>query len=128
MSGFRSLVQGLVQQSFQILGDLTESVVYSSVQTAAYNTSTGATTSTVTKYNFNAVLNRFKQEELDTYSIRAEHKIVSSTDAKLLVAYLDLPVEPNVSDTMVINGRTWKVVQYLNVPGSSLWTLHIRIT
>ena len=119
MSGFGALTQTLVKQAIGILGDLTVSVVYSSNAEPTYDTTTGETTTTTTTYAFNAVFAKFGFDQVDS-------KVVVRTDAKLVVAYLDLPIEPRENDTVVVNGQTWKVIRSLGVPGSSVLVIHIR--
>lgn len=118
---FRDLVQGLAQQAFQIAGDLNEAIIYTSVSASSYDTVSGTTTDTVTTYNFNGAVTRFGSTEDDK-------KVVISTDAKLLCAYLDLPVTPTAEDHLTALGKTWKVIRTLGTPGSALWIIHIRET
>lgn len=119
-ASFRALVQGLVQTAIQTVGDLAEDFLYQSVGTSVYDTTTGATTETVTPYNVTGIFSRFTTHEIDS-------KVVVATDAKLTIAYLDLPVTPNVADNITfLIGRTWKPVRIISPPGSAAWTIHIR--
>ncbi len=121
MSGFRSMVQSLVQQGIQILGDLAETVTFTKTTAGLYDPVTGNTTKTSVTYTFPAVFGRFGQNEIDG-------KDVIATDAKLTVAFLDLPVEPQAQDSLIVKGRPWKVIRTVGSPGDSVWTIHIRVT
>lgn len=121
MSGFKSMVQQLIQQGIQIVGDLAETVVYTKVASGLYDPVSGNTTNTSATYTFNAVFGRFGQNEIDG-------KNVIATDARLTVAFLDLPVEPQAQDSLVVKGRPWKVIRAVGSPGDSVWTIHIRVT
>lgn len=131
-SGFRSMVQTLAQQAFQIAGDLPDAVVYNSNAAPAYDPVAGVATPQTTVYRFNGAVVKFNLQEVDSAAIRSDSmidsKIVVSTDAKLLAAYLDLPVEPSNNDTLTAQGKTWKVIRVLGTPGNALWSIHIRRT
>lgn len=117
---FRALVQNLVQTAIQTVGDLAEDFEYASVGTAVYDTTNGVTTETATIYNVSGIFSRFTSHEIDS-------KVVVAADAKLTIAYLDLPVTPNVADNITsLIGRTWKPVRVMSPPGSAAWTIHIR--
>jgi hypothetical protein len=116
---FRALTQSLVQQAFQITGDLNEAIVYTSVSASPYNPVSGTTSDVTATYNFMGAVTKFGSTE-------ADNKVVISTDAKLLCAYLDLPITPREDDTLTAQGITWKVVRVLGTPGQSLWVIHIR--
>lgn len=124
MSGFGTLTQTLVKQAMGILGDpasggLTSAITYSSNGEPTYDTTTGTTTATPTVYTFNAVVAKFGFDQTDS-------KVVVKTDAKIVAAALDLPVEPRENDTVVTNGKNWKVIRSLGVPGGSVLVIHIR--
>ena len=116
---FRSLVQSLVKTAFQVTGDLNEAIVYTRVTASPYDPVTGTTNDTTSTYNFLGTVTKFGSDE-------ADNKVVISTDAKLLCAYLDLPVTPLEDDTLTVLGMTWKVVRVLGTPGQSFWKIHIR--
>jgi hypothetical protein len=126
-SSFRSMVQGLVQTAFGIVGDLNDPISYNSVSSAPYNPVTGVVTTVATPYNFNGVISKFTTTE-------ADNKVVIATDAKLLCAMLDLPITPTPQDTLTSvdpltkNTLNWKVMRVIATPGQSLWVIHIRGT
>jgi hypothetical protein len=137
LNPFRSLVQGLVQTAIQITGDLAEPVVYTQVTGTAYDTTTGQTTQTTVVFGgpgqtpLMGIFSRFQENEVEgRSSARSEIRIGGEnivTDAKITFAYLDLPILPDTSDTLTVQGRTWKPVRVLSAPGSPVWTIHIRV-
>lgn len=123
---FAGLVSGLVQTAIQITGDLASAIVYSSQSDSVYTPSTGAVSNTPTVITLNGVVTKFSNNEIDD-------KIVIATDAKLIVAALDLsvdgtPIEPRENDTLTANGRSWKVCRVWGVPGQGMWKIQIRET
>jgi hypothetical protein len=120
MSGFASLIQGLVKTAITIADDLASQVVYTYVSGApVYDPATGATTTPTTTYAFTAVISKFGQNE-------ADNNVVIATDAKMVCSTLDLPVEPTVSDTMAANGKNWSIQRELGTPGNAARIVHIR--
>jgi hypothetical protein len=117
---FSALAQGLAKTAIGIAGDLAPTVVYTAVAgPPVYTPATGATVTPTKTYTFNAILAKFGQNELDS-------NMVIATDAKLIVAALDLPVEPTTMDSMVILGKTWSMQREVGTPGQALRVLHIR--
>jgi hypothetical protein len=120
VNAFQAMAQGLVQQAMGIGGDLIDSVVYSSNSAPTYDPVAGVSTPTSATYGpLSAPIVRFGLDEVDA-------KVVVKTDAKLLVAYLDLPVTPTENDTVVGKGKNWKVIRTIGTPGNVLWIIHIR--
>ena len=119
VNAFQAMAQGLVQTAMGIGGDLMDSVVYSSNSAPTYDPVAGASTTTTVTYTFTGTIVRFGLDEVDT-------KVVVKTDAKLLAAYLDLPVTPTENDTVVGKSKNWKVIRTFSTPGTVLWIIHIR--
>ena len=118
-NAFRALVQGLVKQAITIVGDLAEPVTYTVNADPVYDPVSGEASATSTTYNFNAVFARFNANNADA-------QIVISTDAKLTVAFLDLPIRPRENDAVSVKELNWTVRRVLESPGDAVWSIHIR--
>lgn len=116
---FNALVASLVQSAFQIIDDLAVPITYLSNTSVTYDPNSGTVTPNQTTYTLQGVLSKFDIKEVD-------NKIVLTTDVKLLIAGLDLPVDPRENDQVTANGRQWKVVRVMGVPGDSFWKIQIR--
>lgn len=116
---FAVLTQNLAQIGIGIAGDLAAAVVYTPGGDPSYDPVSGTSTSSVTPISLRAVISRFGFHESDA-------QIVLLTDARMICAALDLPVEPSPNDTLVVKGKTWRVVRSMGVPGDALFKLHIR--
>lgn len=119
MTDFRLLAQTLVQKGMAIAGTLLESIVYNSVSQSDYDPVSGTTSEIIKTYKFNAVVSRFGTNEIDG-------KDILPSDARMTIAYLDLPVEPKPYDNFTMKNRPWKLVKVLSPPGNPSWTLQIR--
>jgi hypothetical protein len=142
LGSFRTLVQGLAQTAIQIAGDLCVAVAYNPTGTIGYNPTTGAIVNSGTQITgINGLLVRFTDDEVNqvnnSVSDRRLVGVVNPTDMKLLLAALDLGVQPNINDTLIttdtsVQGspqiKTWKVVRIMSLPGNPLYKLHCRET
>lgn len=125
--GFKSLLEGQVQNVFNILGQvdgLAPNQIYvgdSGGQT--YNTATRTYTSSEVDYpDVPMVLARFTSEEIDA-------EVVVTTDLKALIPALSLPVAPQHGDKIRTQANeTYNVERIMGVPGDSLYILHVRLT
>jgi hypothetical protein len=118
-NAFANTVQGLASAAIQIAGDLAPTVVYTPNGSSVYDPVSGVVTNVAAPITLHGVLSKFGFEETDK-------AVVVSTDAKLLLAASDLGVSPNENDTLTCNGKTWRVIRSLGVPGNALYKLHIR--
>lgn len=116
---FRGLAQSLAQKGMAIAGTLLDTIVYNSVSSSTYDPNLGVIGETTKTYTFGAVIARFGSKEIDG-------KDILPTDARMTVAYLDLPVEPKPYDNFMLKGRVWKPVKVLSPPGNPIWTIQIR--
>lgn len=126
-SGFRNLVQTLVQSGMQIVDDLRDPVTYVNVTGTGYNTETGQpSVASTTITGLFGLISKFESADIDG-------KVVFKSDLKLSIAYLDLPIVPSTNDTVtstltasLLFGQTWKVQRWMNSAGSPLWAFHLR--
>lgn len=128
--GFKSTLNTAVQGAMKTLGQddgLAPAQTYVVKGAGTYNPSTRTNTfSSTTVPNVPMVLARFKADEKDD-------KIVIETDAKALIAALDMPtVTPKEQDDIIVGtganlpAGTYEVKRIMGVPGGSLHILHIR--
>jgi hypothetical protein len=132
MNEFAALAQTLAQTAITIAGDLCVSVAYRPTGTIAYAPDTGTITNSAAPLAaFAGLLTRFTTDEASASDV------VQATDAKLIVAALDLGVTPNINDTCTTTDDsatlaprvvTWKVIRILSLPGNPLHKLHVRET
>lgn len=94
-------------------------IVYKHVTGSAYNPATGATTLTTETYNTKGTLTRFRDREIDGARIQV-------SDQRVLIAYNDLLIEPNMTDWLEINGVRWNITTARLDPTGSLHTLQVR--
>lgn len=116
---FAALTQNLAQIGIGIAGDLAATVVYTPGGDPTYDPVSGTSTSSVTPISLRAVISRFGFNESDA-------QVVLLTDARMICAALDLPIDPSQNDILTAKGKTWKVVRSMGVPGDALFKLHIR--
>ena len=121
MSSLRTQVKKAISKGIVALGDLAQRGTYTSVGTPTYNATTGASTTPSTDYaNLRMVFSNFKRMEIDGEAVRQE-------DQKVLVAALDLVPVPTVNDRITDElGAVWNVIGIMSVPGTLIWTLHVR--
>lgn len=122
--GFKSLIDNQVKGAMKILGQvdgLAPFGVYVQKGERVYDAATRTYTSTDTNHsNIPMVFAKFKVDELD-------NEVVTSTDQKVLVAALDLPIVPKSQDAIIdAKGDTYNIERLLGVPGDSLHILHVR--
>lgn len=116
----RALVQDVVSGAFPALGDLPESVIYSSKPTSTVNPTTGQVTVASLNYAVSLVLVKYRREEIDGESVRPE-------DMKGLLPAKDLGFTPGLNDTITRNGKVWAVQRIALDPAESLYTLQLRL-
>ena len=122
--GFKSLLEGQVQNAMKILGQndgLAPFVTYIETGARVYDTATRTYSSTdVQHVDIPAVLAKFEVDEMDD-------QVISATDLKVIIAALDLPVSPKSQDQVTDDkGNIYNVERLLGVPGDSLFILHVR--
>jgi len=112
----------IVQDGFKVAqasAGVLERITYQSIQVGAYNPTTDKHALTVTPYEFDAALPRFKFGEV-------YDDVVVTTDLKCLFPAINLPVDISPNDRVLAKGKVYEVRKSLGVPGESLHILHIR--
>jgi hypothetical protein len=115
---FVALLNDLVSTAIEIVDDLAPEITFTRRGTPTYVD--GVVTNNDTNYTVNAVLARFRADEVDD-------KINTVTDMKCLIAAADLAVSPEVQDRLTDNtGVVWCVERVMSPPGKPLWKLQVR--
>lgn len=122
--GFKSLLDVQVQGLMKILGQddgLAPFGTYLETGARTYNTTTRTYSTADTPHaNIPMVFAKFTVDESDD-------QVVTATDQKILIAALDLPIQPKTQDKITDSGGdTHNVERLLGVPGGSLHVLHVR--
>lgn len=113
-------IKKMVQGGFDKLGDLVTYVTYVSVTPGTYDPTTGMTADQETEYpNTRVMLVDLDETEVSWFPGEKETQ-------KVLIAALDLPAFPTISDYLLIDGVRWQVKRRRPVPGGSLHKLFIQ--
>lgn len=113
-------IKKLVQSAIKKTGDLAARVTYVKVVPGVYNSATDTTNDTLTTYtNVPVVLTNLTEAE-------SEYFLPDKITQKMVLAALDLPVEPARPDYVLINSVRWEVNRVKTVPGKSLWIVFIQ--
>jgi hypothetical protein len=120
---FKDLIIDMVQEAFDITGDLKSTVNYVQFSTGAYDVNTASPTYT---YNYQigigAIMTSFSEDEKDDeVQVLFDRKVLIS--AKTFEIELDQATEDTIVDE---DGKAWNVVRYLGVTGKSLHKFHVR--
>jgi len=100
--------------------DLWTSVTYKAVAPSAYNTSTGAVTSTTTSTSLSAILEEYSEIQIDGDAIRA-------TDLKMTFLQADLSGNPDINDLVTHDSKDWSVLVVRQDPAEAIWEAQIRV-
>lgn len=113
-------IKKLVQQAIKTTGDLAARITYVRVVPGSYNATTDQTADTTTTYeNVRVVLTNLTEAE-------SEYFLPDKITQKMLIASLDLPVEPARPDYVLIDNVRWEINRVKSVPGKSLWIVFIQ--
>ena len=113
-------VKRLVQNAIQKTGDLAARITYVSVTPGAYNPTTDAPADSETTYlDVPVVLTHLDETESQWF-------LPDSITQKIVLAALDLPVEPKRPDYVTIDGVRWEVKRIRTVPGKSLFLIYVQ--
>lgn len=118
--GLNATLKQAAKTAMRATGDLTVRVTYVKRAFGAYDAATDTRAVTTTPYpDVPALLCRFTEDDADWYPTNAKGQ-------KLLIAYLDLPIEPDDADYVIIDGAEWNLHKRKALPGSSLHILFVR--
>lgn len=118
--GLRETIQNAIKSGMNAMGNIQETVTYTSVSTTSYNTTTGAITTTKTTTTVAVVFDSYSRREMDGDTIRPE-------DQKVLVAKGNLTPIPGLNDTITrSDGTVWSVLSVETDPVNAHWQLQVR--
>lgn len=118
--GLNATLKKAAQSALKATGDLADRVTYVQRTLGAYDAEADTRAVTeVTHTNIPALFCKFQEEDADWYPTNAKGQ-------KLLIAYLDLPIETDDSDYVLIDGAEWNIHKRKSVPGSSMHILFVR--
>ena len=121
--GFKTSIQGLVQSAFVTIGDIAETVTYTSIAQGQYDSFTGQITNTNTEYTFNAVV-----KYINTVTQKSEPNLSEESftgDITILFASKDLAIEPSTSDTITRNSELYSINQISSDEVNATYTLNL---
>lgn len=121
--GFKSSIQGLVQSAFVTIGDIAETVTYTSISEGNYDTYSGQIINNKTEYTFKAVV-----KYINTVTQKAEPNVIETSftgDISILFASADLSIEPSTSDTITRNSEIYSINQISSDAVTATYTLNL---
>lgn len=115
----RALVQDAVMAGYRALGDIPESVTFSTKAQTVFNPTTGQVTRPAASYSVSMVLVKYSQHEIDGEMIKPE-------DMKGLLPAKDLGFVPQIGDTITQGSTVFSVTDKGLDPAQSLYILQLR--
>lgn len=117
--GLRDKVAKSVQKALKAVGDLADDVIYVSVTLGAYNAATDTQARTTVNYPVTAVQVGLTEAEVDYFA-------GNRNTLKLLIAGLDLAVDPQPEDYVLIGAVRWEIKRLKAVPGKALHIMFLQ--
>lgn len=96
------------------------SATYQQAGVSSYDPATGTNTVSYTDKGCSISLQSWSQQQIDT-------GVVKLGDRKALVRGDELGFEPSSDDRIVIDSKTWQIIDYSADPAGIVYTLHIRL-
>jgi hypothetical protein len=113
-------IKTLVQQAIRKVDDLAPTITYVQQVVGAYDPVTDTRAFTTTTYsNVPAVLVGLSEEDVEWWP-------ADMIGQKALIAYNDLPIDPDDSDHVLIGSVRWTIYRIKKVPGNSLFIIYLR--
>lgn len=117
--GINARIKAAVSRAIELADDIRTTMTYRRVTLGAYDATTDTRAETVTDYTLVTALVGLSDQEVDYWPA----DIVTQ---KILIASNDLPVVPQVTDYVLINGIRWEVKRVKTAPGGSLFVVFIQ--
>ena len=115
----RALVQDAVMAGYGALGDIPESVTYSTKAQTVFNPTTGQVTRPASNYSVSLVPAKYGKHEIDGEMIKPE-------DMKGLLPAKDIGFVPQIGDTITRGSAVWSVKDIGIDPAQSLYIFQLR--
>jgi len=119
--GLQTTIQNAVASAKTATLDLWSTVTYKAVVPSAYNTGTGAVTSSSTSTSIKVLLESFSGGEVDGNAIKA-------TDLKATFLQADLTGTPDVNDLITHVSKDWSVVNVMQDSANATWVVQLRVS
>ncbi len=119
--GLQTTIQNAVASAKTATLDLWSTVTYKAVAPSAYDTSTGAVTSTTTSTSLSMLLEEFAENQIDGHAVRA-------SDLKGTFLQADLSGTPDVNDLVTHDSKDWAVVKVKQDPAAATWEAQLRVS
>lgn len=118
--GLKETVQAGIATGLAATGTLRRTVTYkASAATPNYTPATGAQTRLEQDYAVSGIVYGYTRREIDGV-------LVKPFDRRFLCLQADLPVSPNLTERLVLDGKGWEVVGIEEDPAQAVWMLQIR--
>lgn len=118
--GLSATIRSSVKAAIRALGDLVTNVTFHSVTVGVHDSATDSINATSVEYVIpEAVLVALTAAESQWFP-------PDRVTQKLLIAGVDMPVDPKTDDNVEIDGVVWQIIRVKAVPGKSLWTLFLQ--
>lgn len=115
----RALVQDVVMSGYAALGDIPESVVYSTKAQTVFNPTTGQVTRPAANYRVPMVFVKYSRNEIDGEMIKPE-------DMKGLLPAKDVGFAPQIGDTITRGSEVFAITRMGLDPAQSLYIFQLR--
>ena len=116
----KSTIQKAVKSGFRTVGDVAQNVTYYQKGDPDRNSATREVTSMDLPYVVKAIFTDYTSKDLENSAIR-------STDQKILITKLDLPVVVSDKDFIEdVDEVIWNVVNFETDPANAVWEIQGR--
>lgn len=119
-------IQGLVQKAvgsntqLGAIDDLSSTIDYVQVASGVYNPATDTMADVETEHaDVRCALVGLSMEDLEWWP-------ADVVGQKMLIPYLNLPIEPSDTDRAVIDGDRWSIFKIKSPPGNSIHIIYVR--
>jgi len=103
----RNLVETQVSAAFDLLGDLKQTIVFSTTTNRDYNFATGEVSESSTDITLEGVI-----ESITINEDRSSSNIIEELSVKFIVNKADLGDSYNQFDSFTADGRTYKILEF----------------
>jgi hypothetical protein len=127
MADYGDLAQSLFQKYLPKFGSFGRYVNYRVMPTAAYDPADGSVDAAPTMefvvygllMTFGSITGAGKTRQIDD-------RVPLNIDREFIVAAADMPVEPNIGDQILADGKLWRVLAINPDPKPATYSMHVR--
>ena len=117
--GLNTRIKAAVSRAIELADDVRTQVTYRRIALGPYDPVSDTRAETITEYPLLTAVVGLSDAEVDYWPA----DIVTQ---KILIAANDLPIVPEVTDNVTINGLRWEVKRVKTTPGGSLYVVFIQ--